>query len=139
MVLLLPLALSLYLPIVMQIGQGILWIVDPLLELLYFFGNFPITWSAKKQAIVSRSSTEAKYRALASSAAELCWIRMLLRDFGVFLPWPPLLWCDNASALAIVSNPVFHAWTKHIEVDYHFVRERVLKHDLLVKYISSHD
>ena len=107
--------------------------------IVVFFGNCPITWSAKKQATVSRSSTEAEYRALASSTAELCWICMLLRDLGVFLPRPPLLWCDNVSALAIASNPVFHARTKHIEVDYHFVRERVLKHDLLVKYISSHD
>ena len=40
------------------------------------------------------------------------------------------MWCDNVSALAIASNPVFHACTKHIEVDYHFVQERVLKHDL---------
>ena len=107
--------------------------------IVVFFGNCPITWSVKKQAIVSRSSIEAEYRALASSAAELCWIRMLLRDLGVFLPQLPLLWCDNVSALVIASNPVFHARTKHIEVDYHFVRERVLKRDLLVKFISTHD
>ena len=56
-----------------------------------------------------------------------------------FLSNPPLQWCDNVSALATASNPVFHACTKHIEVDYHYVRERVLKHDLQVKFISSHD
>jgi len=64
---------------------------------------------------------------------------MLLCDFDIFLPQPPLLWCDNVSALAITSNLVFHARTKHIEVDYHFVREKVLRHDLLVKFISTHD
>ena len=66
---------------------------------------------------MSRSSTEAEYRALASTTAELYWIQMLLRGFSLFLPHPPLLWCDNVSALAIATNPVFHARTKHIEVD----------------------
>ena len=64
---------------------------------------------------------------------------MLLRGLDIFLPQPPLLWCDNVSALAIASNPVYHAQTKHIEVDYHFVHEKALKHDLLVKFISTHD
>ena len=104
-----------------------------------FLGNSPITWSGKKQSTVSFSSAEAQYRALASATAELCWIRMLLKDFGVFLPHPPILWCDNVLALAIASNPVFHARTNHIEVDYHFVRKRVLRHDLQVKFVASQD
>ena len=57
---------------------------------------------------------------------------MLLKDLGVFLRTLPILWCDNISALALASNPVFHARTKHIEVDYHFVREKVLRRDLLL-------
>jgi len=69
--------------------------------ILVFLGNSLNTWFAKKQSIVSCSSTEAEYRALASSVIELCWIRMLLKDFGVFLPHPPILWCDNVSAPAI--------------------------------------
>ena len=107
--------------------------------MVVFFGYSPITWSTKKQCTVSRSSTEAEYRVLASTTAELYWLRMLLRDFGIFLSQPPLLWCDNVSALAIASNPVFHARTKHIEVDYHFVHEKVFRHDLLIKFISIHD
>ena len=108
-------------------------------SMVVFLGNSPITWSAKKQCIVSCSSTEVEYHALASTTAELYWLRMLLRDFGIFLPQPPLLWCDNVSALAIASNPVFHARTKHIEVDCHFVHEKVLRCDSLVKFISTHD
>ena len=120
------------------------WAGDPIdlrsiSSIVVFFGNCPITWSAKKQSTVSRSSTEAEYRALAFTAAELFWIRMLLRDLGIFLSNPPLLWCDNVSALAIASNPVFHARTNHIEVDYHFVHKKVLRKDLLVKFISSND
>ncbi|XP_075655127.1 uncharacterized protein LOC142625334 [Castanea sativa] len=93
----------------------------------------------QKQDTVSHSSTKSKYRALAIAAAELCWIRQVLRDIGIFLSFPPKLWCDNISALAIASNPVFHARTKHVEVDYHFVRERVLRCDLQVCYIATGD
>uniref|UniRef100_A0A2N9EJB2 CCHC-type domain-containing protein n=1 Tax=Fagus sylvatica TaxID=28930 RepID=A0A2N9EJB2_FAGSY len=107
--------------------------------LLFFLGNNPITWSAKKQLTVSRSSTEAEYRALASASAELCWLRTLLKDLGLYLHDPPILWCDNISALAIASNPVFHARTKHIEVDFHFIRERVLRKDLQTKHIDVVD
>lgn len=90
----------------------------------------PITWSAKKQLTVSRSSTKSEYRALASTTVELCWIRQVLCDLGIYLVIPPKIWCYNVSALAIASNLVFHACTKHIEVDYHFFRERVLCKDL---------
>ena len=88
---------------------------------------------------MSRSSTESKYRALAIALVELCWIRTLLKDLGVFLSQTPVLWCDNVSALTIASNPVFHARTKHIEVDFQFIRERVLRKDLVVKFVSTID
>uniref|UniRef100_A0A2N9EEY0 Integrase catalytic domain-containing protein n=1 Tax=Fagus sylvatica TaxID=28930 RepID=A0A2N9EEY0_FAGSY len=80
---------------------------------LVYLGNNAVTWSAKKQPTVSRSSTESEYRALAIASAELCWVRSLLKDLGIYLTDPPVLWCDNVSALAIASNPVFHARTKH--------------------------
>ncbi|MDV3146713.1 MAG: Ty1/Copia family ribonuclease HI [Sweet potato little leaf phytoplasma] len=92
---------------------------------------------AKKQNIVSRSSTEAEYRSLAQTAAELYWIRQLLCDLHIFFPNPPILWCDNSSALALARNPIFHARSKHIEIDYHFVREKVVRGDLQVQHISS--
>uniref|UniRef100_A0A2N9GTY6 Uncharacterized protein n=1 Tax=Fagus sylvatica TaxID=28930 RepID=A0A2N9GTY6_FAGSY len=99
----------------------------------------PITWSAKKQLTMSRSSTKSEYRALALASAELCWLQTLLKDLGVFISATPILWCDNISALAIAFNPVFHARTKHKEVDFHFVRERVLRKDLAVKFVSTLD
>ena len=73
------------------------------------------------------------------ASVELCWLRTLLKDLGVFISEAPILWCDNISTLAIASNPVFHACTKHIEVDFHFVRERVLRKDLAVKFVSTLD
>ena len=106
---------------------------------LVYLGHNAITWSAKKQATVSWSSTESEYRALAIASAKLCWVRSLLKDLGIYLPDPRILWCDNVSALAIASNPVFHTRTKHIEVDFHFIRERVLRKDLVVKFVSTMD
>uniref|UniRef100_A0A2N9FEK0 Reverse transcriptase Ty1/copia-type domain-containing protein n=1 Tax=Fagus sylvatica TaxID=28930 RepID=A0A2N9FEK0_FAGSY len=88
---------------------------------LVYLGFNPITWSAKKQPTVSRSSIESEYRALAIATVELCWLRTLLKDLRIYLADTPILLCDNVSALAIASNPVFHAHTKHIEVDFHFV------------------
>ena len=64
---------------------------------------------------------------------------MVLRDLGIFLSNTPVLWCDNLSTLALASNPVFHARTKHIKVDYHFVREKVVRRDVAVKFISTLD
>ncbi|KAK2973116.1 hypothetical protein RJ640_027088 [Escallonia rubra] len=102
-----------------------------------FLGSNCISWSAKKQATVARSSTEAEYRALASTAAEITWLSFILRDIGVHLSRPPALFCDNISALHLTINPVFHARTKHIEIDYHFVREKVALGSLTTRFVSS--
>lgn len=102
-----------------------------------FLGSNLISWCAKKQHTVSRSSTEAEYRAMAHAAAELTWLTYLLQEFLVPLTVTPLLFCDNLSALYLTINPVFHARSKHIELDYHFVRERVAQGLLVTKYIPS--
>jgi transposase InsO family protein len=104
-----------------------------------FLGESLLSWSAKKQNVVSRSSTEAEYRSLALVTAELFWIRMLFCELRISLPTAPIIWCDNLSALALASNPVYHARTKHIEVDYHFVREKVLNKDISIAFISTDD
>jgi len=103
-----------------------------------YLGHNPISWSAKKQRTVSRSSTEAKYRQLAYTAAELSWIRSLFKDLGVRLS-TPCIWCDNISSISLASNPVFHARTKHLEVDYHYIRDKVVRKELEVCYISTTD
>jgi histone deacetylase 1/2 len=95
-----------------------------------FYGPNLIAWSARKQATVSHSSTESEYKALANATAELIWVQSLLRQLGVSQQRPPVLWCDNIGATYLSSNPVFHARTKHIEVDHHFVRERVAQKQL---------
>ncbi|CAL8176000.1 unnamed protein product [Prunus armeniaca] len=100
-----------------------------------FLGNNPISWQSKKQGSVSRSSTEAEYRALANTAVDLAWIRQVLLDLKVCLPEPPTISCDNLSALSLSSNPIYHSRIKHLDIDFHFVRERVQRNDLTVQYI----
>jgi hypothetical protein len=82
-----------------------------------FFGSNLILWSARKQPTVSRSSTEAEYKALANAIVEVIWLQTLLKELGVPQPRAASLWCDNIGAMYLSANPVFHARTKHIEVD----------------------
>uniref|UniRef100_A0A2N9GB17 Reverse transcriptase Ty1/copia-type domain-containing protein n=1 Tax=Fagus sylvatica TaxID=28930 RepID=A0A2N9GB17_FAGSY len=81
--------------------------------------------SCKKQPTVARSSAEAEYRALACTVAEVTWLCSLLHELQVSTRDPCLLYCDNVSATCIAANPVFHARTKHIEIDYHFIRDLI--------------
>jgi hypothetical protein len=102
-----------------------------------FFGPNLISWSAKKQHVVSRSSTEAEYRSLSLITAEMFWIQMLLKELHISLSSPLTIWCDNSGGIALASNPIFHARTKHIEVDVHFVREKVLNRDIQIHHLST--
>jgi hypothetical protein len=104
-----------------------------------FFGANLISWSARKQPTVSRSSTEVEYKALANATAELMWVQKLLQELGVSHSVVARLCCDNLGAKYLSANPVFHARTKHIEIDFHFVRERVAQKLLDVRFISTND
>jgi hypothetical protein len=105
--------------------------------MIIFLGNSPISWSSRKQTSVSRSSTEAEYRAMADTASEVLWIRHLLNDLHITLPYAPTLHCDNVSALALASNPIHNSRVKHVEVDIHFTREKVARGDLTLQFVPS--
>ncbi|GJU32336.1 uncharacterized mitochondrial protein-like protein [Tanacetum coccineum] len=84
-----------------------------------FLGDSLISWKSKKQDVLSKSSTEAEYRAMAVTTSEIVWLRWLLADMGVRISHSTPLYCDNRSAIQIARNSVFHERTKHIEIDCH--------------------
>ncbi|XP_071728318.1 uncharacterized mitochondrial protein AtMg00810-like [Rutidosis leptorrhynchoides] len=103
-----------------------------------FLGGNLVSWSAKKQPTVARSSCESEYRALANTAAEIVWITHLLRELYILPPDRPTILCDNRSALFLSQNPVSHKRSKHIDIDYHFVRELVSSGKLYTKFVPTH-
>lgn len=96
-----------------------------------------ISWSSKKQYVVSRSNTEAEYQSLAHLATDLLWIQSLLSDLHLSLPQPLTIWCDNLSAVHLRANPVLHARAKHVEIDIYFVRDLVLQKKLFVCHLPA--
>ncbi|GKE72062.1 putative RNA-directed DNA polymerase [Tanacetum coccineum] len=85
-----------------------------------YLGSSLISWTARKQRTVLRSSIEAEYKALAHTVAELTWLQALLNELGIRSSSTPILWYDNLGATYLSANHIFHARTKHVEIDYHF-------------------
>lgn len=104
-----------------------------------FVGGNLVTWRSKKQNVVARSSAEAEYRAMALGVSELLWTRSLLGELG-FLPTGPMkLFCDNKAAICIAHDPVQHDRTKHIEIDRHFIKEKISGGILCIPYVKTGD
>jgi len=108
-------------------------------DYLVFCGQTPISWKSSKQRTVARSSTEGEYKALADGTAEVIWLQYLLTDLHVPSDSAPIIWCDILDATYLSANPIFHARTKHVEVDYHFVRDCVAKKEIQICFITSRD
>lgn len=92
-----------------------------------------VPWKSKKQTIVSRSSTEAEYHALAIAIIEIVWPHHLLNNFGVYQNEPTVIFYDNESTIQLALNLTFHECTKHIEIDCHFICDNML--DKIVKLL----
>ena len=101
---------------------------------ILMLGKSPIAWRSKKQGTVSRSSSEAEFRAMAATAVEVVWMVRLLNNLGIDNLKPVTLNCDNMSAIYIAKNPVYYDRTKHIEINCHFTREKVLEGLLMLSF-----
>ncbi|XP_017974611.1 PREDICTED: uncharacterized mitochondrial protein AtMg00810-like [Theobroma cacao] len=102
-----------------------------------FIGDSLVSWKSKKQSVVARSSVEAEYRSMVSTCCEMIWIKSILEDFGIKQNEAMDLYSDSQSVIHKSKNPVFHERTKHIEIDCHFIREKVLTRLIKPKHISS--
>ncbi|KAJ9678523.1 hypothetical protein PVL29_020646 [Vitis rotundifolia] len=102
-----------------------------------FLGGNLVACKSKKQSVVSRSSVESEYRALAQATCEIIWIHQLLCEVRMKCTMSAKLWCDNQAALHIAANPVYHERTKHIEVNYHFIREKIKENLVSTGYVKT--
>ena len=104
---------------------------------IMLLGKSPISWKSKKQGIVSKSSAEAEYRAMSVASSEITWLVRLLSELGLDMHDPVTLHCDNQSSIHIAKNPVQHERTKHIEIDVHFTRDKVLEGLIQLAYLPT--
>jgi hypothetical protein len=101
-----------------------------------FLGRSLVSWASKKQNSVALSTAEAEYIAVGHCCAQLLWMRQTLRDYGYKLSKVPLL-CDNESAICMADNPVEHNRTKHIDIQYHFLRDHQQNGDIEIAYVNT--
>jgi hypothetical protein len=104
---------------------------------MFSFRSGAISWSSKKQPIVTLSSTEAKYRSATIVACEVVWLQKLLSDLGQLVDAFVVIYCDNINNILLANNSIYHARTKHIEVHYHFIREKVLAKEIDLIHVNT--
>ena len=103
------------------------------------FGNSTVSWCSRRQATVAKSSTEAEYVALSQATQEVVWLRRLLVDLGMKVNSPTMILEDNQGAIDLSRNPKHHNRTKHIDVSYHFTRERMATKEIDVRHVPTGD
>ncbi|WJZ84337.1 hypothetical protein VitviT2T_003945 [Vitis vinifera] len=102
----------------------------------YIWGNL-VTWRSKKQSVVARSSAEAEYRAMAHGVCEILWLKKILEELKRPLEMPMKLYCDNKAAISIAHNPVQHDRTKHVEIDKHFIKDKLEASIICMPFVST--
>ena len=102
----------------------------------YVWGNL-VTWRSEKQSVVSRSSAEVEFKALAFAICEGIWLKRLLGELGVFTEESIHMFCGNQAAISIAKNHVHHDKTKHIEIDRHFITEKIENAIVQIIYTPS--
>lgn len=100
-------------------------------------GSSLVSWKTEKKKTVAKCSAEAKYTSMSTTASELVWSASLLKDLQVPVSLPITLYCDNKAAKHIAENPVFHERTKHLNIDCHYVRDKIQEGFLMTKHVPS--
>ena len=95
--------------------------------------------NGEKQDVAARSSAEAEYQVMTLVTCELIWLKHLLQELRFGKDEQMKLVCDNQAALHISSNPGFHERTKHIEVDCHFIKEKIASGCITTSFVNSND
>ena len=98
-----------------------------------------LAWSSKKQSTVALSTTEAEYIALTHAAKQLTWIRRLLNEISLEQRDPTAICCDNLSTITITCDVTYHVHTKHINIYYHYIREKVASNEASLTYVALKD
>jgi hypothetical protein len=106
---------------------------------MFSFRSGVVSWSSKKQPTVALSSMKAEYRGAAIVACEVVWLQKLFSDLGQSTDAHVVIYCDNINSILFANNPFYHARTKHIEVYYHFIREKVLAKEIDLIHVSTED
>ncbi|GJW62311.1 hypothetical protein Tco_0111646 [Tanacetum coccineum] len=106
---------------------------------LTLVGGNLVTWRSKKQKVVALSSAEAEFRGIARGITEVLWIRKLLTEIGYPPQEPSKVMSDNKAAIQILENPVQHDRTKHIEIDRHFIKEKLEAEVITLPFVRSQD
>lgn len=97
----------------------------------------PVTWSSQRQKLVTLSTTEAEYVTASQACKEAIWLKKLLKSMGYECEESTVIYVDNQSAIRLVKNPEYHKRTKHIDLRYHYIREKAIAKEICVRYVSS--
>ena len=100
-----------------------------------FLGGNLVTWKSKKQNVVARFSVELEFRAIAQGVCELLQLKIILDDLRIKWEGPIKLYCDNKSTINIAHNLVQYERTKHMEIDRHFIKEKLEGGPICMPYV----
>ena len=104
----------------------------------HFLGESLVSWSSKKQASVALSTTESEYIAASLACSQVLYINQFLKDLNI-ISKKTKIQCDDTSAINLSKNPVHHSRSKHIDVRHHFLRDNVLKGNIELSFVPTHE
>jgi hypothetical protein len=106
---------------------------------VFFVGVGAISWNCKRQPTIALSTMEAEYMATSQCTKEAIWLKKLMADVGLVQVGATTIMCDNQGCIALAKNPTHHSHTKHIDIQHHFIREKLESGEIGLKYCATQD